>query len=158
MFFALPRWISLTSKQFKTPHLGLIIGGVSGFIVAVILDLVGTGIVGAALLNMAVFGAVISFTAVMLSYIKLKRDRPNMSRPYKSPLGIPGAVVGASLAVLALLACFTNPDYRPGVYGVAIFLLANIAYFGLFSRHRLVSQAPEEEVALMAAAQQELKH
>ena len=164
VFFALsragylPRWISLTSKQFKTPHMGLILGGVSGFVVAIILDVVGTGLVGAALLNMAVFGAVISYTAVMLSYIKLKNDRPDLPRPYKSPLGIPGAVVGAVLAIMALLACFTNADYRPGVYGVALFLGANVLYFALFSRNRLVAQAPEEEVALMAAAQHELKH
>jgi ethanolamine permease len=154
----LPRWISLTSKRFKTPHVGLILGGVIGFIVAVILDLFGTGIVGAALLNMAVFGAVISYTAVMLSYIQLARARPDLPRPYKSPLGVPGAAVGAALAIIALLACFANPDYRPGVYGVAIYLLVNILYFAFYSRHRLVAQAPEEEVALMAAAQKELKH
>jgi ethanolamine permease len=164
VFFALsragylPRWISLTSHRFKTPHMGLILGGISGFVVAVILDLYGTGIVGAALLNMAVFGAVISYTAVMLSYIKLKRDRPDLPRPYVSPLGVPGAAVGAALAILALFACFANPDYRPGVWGVAIFLVVNILYFALFSRNRLVAQAPEEEVAIMAAAQKELKH
>jgi len=164
VFFALsragylPRWISLTSHRFRTPHIGLILGGVSGFVVAVILDRFGAGIVGAALLNMAVFGAVISYTAVMLSYIKLKRDRPDLPRPYKSPLGVPGAAVGAVLAVIALLSCFANPDYRPGVYGVAVFLVANILYFALFSRNRLVAQAPEEEVALMAAAQKELAH
>lgn len=154
----LPRWISLTSRRFKTPHVGLILGGVVGFIMAVILDRFGTGIVGAALLNMAVFGAVISYTFVMLSYIKLKRDRPDLPRPYKSPLGIPGAAVGAALSITALLACFANPDYRPGVYGVAIFLVANVLYFALYSRHHLVAQAPEEEVALMEAAQKELKH
>ncbi|MCI0554760.1 MAG: ethanolamine permease [Anaerolineae bacterium] len=154
----LPRWISLTSTRFKTPHVGLILGGVIGFVVAVILDLVGTGVVGAALLNMAVFGAVISYTAVMLSYIKLNRDRPDLPRPYKSPLGVPGAAVGATLSFIALLACFANPDYRPGVYGVAVFLVVNVLYFAFVTRHRLVAQAPEEEVALMAAAQRELKH
>ena len=164
VFFALsragylPRWISITTGRFKTPHMGLILGGISGFVVAVILDLFGTGIVGAALLNMAVFGAVISYTAVMFSYIKLKRDRPDMPRPYKSPLGISGAAVGATLSIIALAACFANPDYRAGVYGVAVFLIANIAYFAFYSRNRLVAQAPEEEVALMAAAQKELKH
>lgn len=81
-----------------------------------------------------------------------------MPRPYQSPLGIPGAVVGAALALLALVACFANPDYRPGVYGVAAFLIVAILYFALFTRHRLVAQAPEEEVALMEAAQRELKH
>jgi ethanolamine permease len=44
------------------------------------------------------------------------------------------------------------------VYGVAVFLLVNILYFALVTRFRLVAQAPEEEVALMAAAQKELKH
>jgi ethanolamine permease len=164
VFFALsragylPRWISLTSKQFKTPHIGLILGGVIGFVVAVILDRVGTGVVGAALLNMAVFGAVISYTFVMLSYIKLKRDRPDLPRPYQSPWGVTGAAVGAALSLTALFACFANPDYRPGVYGVAAFLVVSILYFALVTRHKLVAQAPEEEVALMASAQKELKH
>jgi ethanolamine permease len=154
----IPRWISLTSERFKTPYVGLILGGVVGFIMAVILDQFGSGVVGAALLNMAVFGAVISYTFVMLSYVKLKSDRPDLHRPYVSPLGVPGALIGAALAVVALLACFTNPDYRPGVYGVAVFLIVNILYFAFYSRHHLVAQAPEEEVALMETAQKELKH
>lgn len=154
----IPRWISVTSDNYKTPHIALILGGVIGFVVALILDRAGTGAVGAALLNMAVFGAVISYAFVMFSYIKLKISRPDLPRPYQSPLGIPGAVVGAALATTALVACFANPDYRPGVYGVAAFLVVSILYFALFTRNRLVAQAPEEEVALMEAAQKELKH
>lgn len=68
----IPRWISITSEKYKTPHIALILGGVIGFAVALILDKAGTGAVGAALLNMAVFGAVISYAFVMFSYIKLK--------------------------------------------------------------------------------------
>jgi ethanolamine permease len=152
-----PRFMSVTSR-YHTPHIALIVGGVVGFVVALILDLFGTGIVGAALLNMAVFGAVISYAAVMFSYIKLRRDRPEMPRPYKSPLGIPGAVVGAVLAIIALVACFANPDYLPGVYGVAAFLIIGLLYFIFYSRKKLVAQAPEEEVALIAAAEKELAH
>ncbi len=155
----LPRLISITNHRFKTPHIALILGGVIGFVCALILNQVGgTSTVGASLLTMAVFGAVISYAAVMLSYIRLKTSRPDLPRPYKSPLGIPGAAVGAALAIFALLACFAEPTYRPGVYGVAIFLLVAIVYFALYSRNRLVAQAPEEEVALMAAAQKELAH
>ncbi len=152
-----PRFMSVTSR-YHTPHIALIAGGVIGFVVAVILDQFGTGVVGAALLNMAVFGAVISYAAVMASYIKLKRDRPDMPRPYKSPLGSAGAALGAVLAVIALVACFVNTDYLPGVYGVAVFLIIGLAYFAFYSRHRLVAQAPEEEVALIAAAEKELAH
>jgi ethanolamine permease len=124
----------------------------------VIIDQFGTGIVGAALLNMAVFGAVISYAAVMLAYIRLKITRPELPRPYKSPFGIPGAAIGAALAILALLATFSIEDYRPGVLGVAFFLVIALLYFALYSRHRLVAQAPEEEVALILEAEKELKH
>ena len=151
------RWISITSNN-HTPHIALILGGVVGFVCAILIDVAGAGIVGAALLNMAVFGAVISYTLVMVSYIKLKLDRPELERPYVSPLGIPGAAVGAALSIIALFACFSIPDYRPGVWGTAVFLLAAIVLYFVYSRTRLVAQAPEEEVALMAEAQKELAY
>lgn len=152
-----PRWISVVSGT-HTPHLALILGGVVGFICALLIDIYGGGIVGAALLNMAVFGAVISYTLVMVSYIKLKIERPDLPRPYQSPLGIPGAAVGAVLSVIALFACFSIPDYRPGVWGVAIFLGVAIVYYFAYSSKHLVAQAPEEEVALMSEAQKELAY
>ena len=112
--------------------------------------------VGAVLLNMAVFGAVISYALVMVSYVVLRITRPQMPRPYRSPLGIPGAVVGAALSVVALAATFSVADFRPGVWGVAIFLLVGLAWFLGYSRHHLVAQAPEEEAALKTAIEQEL--
>ena len=79
-----------------------------------------------------------------------------MPRPYKSPLGIPGAAVGTLLAVIALAATFSVPEFRPGMYGVALFLVIGLAWFLCYSRHHLVAQAPEEEAALLSAAGQEL--
>lgn len=153
-----PRWISITGVRTRTPHWALVVGAVVGLVAAFAIDRFGSGIVGAALLNMAVFGAVISYAAVMLSYIKLRRDRPTMPRPYRSPLGVPGALVGTILALFALAATFAVEDYRPGVAGVAIFLLIALVYFALYSSKRLVAQAPEEEVALVAEAERELAH
>jgi ethanolamine permease len=128
----------------------LLAGGVVGLAAVFVIDAFGsTSKVGAALLNMAVFGAVISYALVMLSYIKLKVSRKDLPRPYLSPLGIPGAVVGAVLAILALFACFANPDFRPAVWATATFLLVAVVYFLIYSRVRLVAQAPEERVALI---------
>jgi ethanolamine permease len=107
---------------------------------------------------MAVFGAVISYALVMISYIVLKINRPDLPRPYVSPLGVPGAAVGAVLAIIALFACFSIESYRPGVWGTAIFLAVCIVYYFIYSSRHLVAQAPEEEVALMAEAQKELAH
>jgi ethanolamine permease len=123
-----------------------------------VLDVVGgaENPAGAALLNMAVFGSVISYAIVMVSYIALKRRRPDLERPYKSPLGVGGAAVGAAIAILSLVATFFDPAYRPGVYGVAVFMALMLAYYFVYSRHRLVAQAPEEEQALIKAAEAEL--
>ncbi|MEZ6046722.1 MAG: amino acid permease [Planctomycetaceae bacterium] len=157
-----PRWISKTGKR-KTPYVALILGAVVGLICTGLIEFTKTSadsasLVGAALLNMAVFGAVISYTMVMLSYIKLKITNPHLPRPYKSPLGIPGAVVGLSLALLALGATFAVPDYRSAIWGIIGFIIVGMLYFLLYSRHHLVAQAPEEEVALISEATEELAH
>jgi ethanolamine permease len=154
----IPRGISVVSSR-HTPHRALLIGAVVGFVITYVLDAVGgaESPAGAALLNMAVFGAVISYAIVMISYIGLKLRRPDLARPYVSPLGIPGAVVGTVIAVLSLVATFADQAYRPGVYAVAIFMLVMLAYYFLYSRHRLVAQAPEEEQALIVEAETELR-
>lgn len=153
----IPRWISVTSAR-HTPSRALILGGVVGLALALLIDRMGSSSsVGAALLTMSVFGAVISYGLVMASYIKLALSRPDLPRPYKSPLGVPGAVVGTALAVVSLFATMAIEGNRPGVIGTAIFMVAMVAYYFFYSRGKLVAQAPEEEAALVAAAQEELK-
>lgn len=153
-----PRWISLTNGA-HTPHYALMLGAAIGLACAFAIRLSGEeGAVGAALINMAVFGAVLSYILVMVSYIALRVTRPNLPRPYKSPLGIPGAATGTILSLVALAATFMDPALRPAVWGVSLFLAVAIAYFFLYSRNRLVAQAPEEEVALVARAERELAH
>lgn len=152
----IPRWISVTSGR-HTPARALIVGGVIGLLLAVLIDQFGsTSSLGAALLTMSVFGAVISYALVMLSYIKLRISRPNLPRPYRSPLGVPGAVVGVVLAIISLAATMAIEGNRPGVIGTAIFMAVMIVYFFAYSRKKLVAQAPEEEAALLEAAQAEL--
>ncbi|WP_421657443.1 ethanolamine permease [Leptothermofonsia sp. ETS-13] len=150
-----PRWISIVSR-WHTPAIALILSALVGLACAFLIQFGGTT-VGPALLNMAVFGAVISYAMVMIAYIKLKVDRPDLDRPYLSPLGIPGAAIGAVLSIVALFACFSDPAYQPGVWGVAIFLIAMVTYFLIYSRKKLVRRAPEEENALIARAMQEIE-
>jgi ethanolamine permease len=146
----LPRWLSVTGET-NTPYRALILGAVVGLICTIIMDNSGSAALGAVLLNMAVFGAVISYILVMSSYIKLKLDRPDLYRPYQSPLGIFGAAIGTVLAIMALCACFAAS--QPGIWGVSIFLIVAIAYFWFYSRNHLVAQAPEEKAALIAMIQ-----
>jgi ethanolamine permease len=103
--------------------------------------------VGAILLNMAVFGAVIAYVLQMLSFILLRVRFPKMERPYVSPVGIAGAAVAAVIALVTLITLFANRDYNKGVIGAAVWFLLGIVYYAAHARHRLVL-APEEEAAL----------
>ncbi len=109
-------------------------------------EALGPQIVGA-LLNMAVFAAVISYILQMTSFVMLRKNLPNIERPYRSKWGIPGALIAGVLAAIALVALFLNEAYRPGLYGVAIYYVLGVLYFAIAGRHRLVL-SPEEEFAL----------
>jgi ethanolamine permease len=149
-----PHFLSLTHGKRNTPHVALIAGAVVGFGLAFLVDQALKndwlgGNLYAALLSMAVSGAVVSYFLQMVSFILLRRKLPNIERPYRSPVGEWGAGIGALIALASLAACFWRDDYRPGVVGVAVFYLLALAYFGLIGRHRLVL-SPEEEFAMTA--------
>jgi ethanolamine permease len=142
----IPRWLSVTSEN-NIPRRALVLGTVLGFI-CILLANIGSTELSGAILNMSVFAALLTYILVMFSYVKLKISNPDLARPYKSPLGIPGAVIAAILAILALLACLSIPTYRFGFWGILAALIVSVVYFLLVSRNRLVAQAPEEAAAL----------
>jgi ethanolamine permease len=148
-----PKWLSITHPTRNTPHVALIVGAVVGYALAVLIYQLQQGrgafagqVVGA-LLNMAVFGAVISYFMQCLSFILLRRKLPNIERPYRSPVGIWGAGIAGAIALVSLISLYSNKDYRPGLYGTLIYFVLGIAYFAIAGRHRLVL-SPEEEFAM----------
>ena len=147
-----PKFLSQTHGERKTPHVALIAGAVVGYagldarLYILQKNDAGAQIV-AALLNMAVFAAVISYILQMTSFVMLRQKLPNIERPYRSRWGVPGAVIAGSLAAISLVAIFLNSAYRPGVYGVAIYYVLGVLYFAIAGRNRLVL-SPEEEFAL----------
>jgi ethanolamine permease len=144
----LPRFLSLTSRR-KAPYLGLLLPGALGFALAA-----GSGD-GATMLNVAVFGATISYALMSLSHIVLRRREPRLHRPYRTPGGVLTSSVAFVLALAALVATFLVDEQAALiallVYGVAV------AYFALYSHRHLVAAAPEEEFAALAEAEAELK-
>jgi ethanolamine permease len=148
-----PKFLSVTHGKRNTPHVALIAGAVAGYLVALLVWYLsrqgGTAAaqVVAALLYMAVFGAVISYAMQCISFILLRRNLPNINRPYRSKWGVPGAAIAGIIALVSLVTMFTNDDYRPGLYGVAAYYVLGVIYFAIAGRHRLVL-SPEEEFAL----------
>src|SRR4030095_12438542 len=115
-----PHWMSVTHGRRRTPDVALVLGAALGYGLALLLyqaqknNWLG-GNLSAALLSMAVFGAVISYFMQMLAFILLRRNLPNIHRPYRSPLGVAGAAVAGVIALVSLAALFVRDDYRPGV-------------------------------------------
>jgi ethanolamine permease len=147
-----PRWLSVTHGTRKTPHVAMIAGAVVGFAVMLVVFFAwgaeaGGAFIGATLLNMAVFGAMLSYFLQAVSFIMLRRNMPDIERPYVSPLGIPGAVATIVIALVTIVFQLLDPVYRQGVIGVAIWFAVGIAYFAAIGRNKLVL-SPEEEFAL----------
>jgi ethanolamine permease len=143
----LPRFLSVTGKR-KTPYLALTVPGIIGFLLAAITQ------DGALLINIAVFGATVSYVLMMLSHIVLRVREPGLDRPYRTPGGVATTGVALVLAVTAVVATFFV-DKLAAAITAAIFVVA-LAYFWFYSRHRLVASAPEEEFAAIQQAEEEL--
>ncbi|PQP26833.1 ethanolamine permease [Rhodococcus opacus] len=142
----LPKNLSITNSR-KAPTLALIVPGVIGFA----LSLTGEG---AMLLNMAVFGAAVSYVLMMVSHIVLRRREPEMRRPYRTPGGIVTTSFALVIAAAAVIATFLV-DPVAALWTLIAFA-AFMAYFGLYSRHHLVANSPDEEFAVLAKAEEEL--
>lgn len=142
----LPKVLSVTNKR-KAPTLALIVPGVIGFL----LSLTGQGDL---LLNMAVFGAALSYVLMMVSHIVLRRREPDMPRPYRTPGGAVTTGFALVVAALAVIATFLVNPVAAG-WCLAVFA-AFMIYFAVYSRHKLVANSPDEEFAMLAAAEDDV--
>lgn len=145
-----PRGLSVTHGKHQVPHKALLIGATVGFAVMMVIFIVRAdaagAIIGGILLNMAVFGAVISYFMQGLSFVVLRKNLPHIHRPYVSPLGQAGGYVVMVISLLTLFMQLQDPVYRNGVYFAAAWYAICIVYFAAIGRNKLV-YSPEEEFA-----------
>jgi ethanolamine permease len=157
----LPRFLSLTSAR-KAPYLAIVIPSFLGWVTLIIINRQNDPLNALAIVTeMSVFGALTTYVLMMAAFIILRQREPNVERPYRSPVGIPGAVIAMVIAVVAGVAQLAYEGKvlgaRTGILATVAVLLVAYAYFWLYSRHRLVAEAPEEEFALIERAEAELE-
>ncbi|HAG63563.1 ethanolamine permease [Kocuria rhizophila] len=144
----LPRFLSLTGKQ-RTPWVALLVPGTIGFILAAVTK------DGGLLINIAVFGATVSYVLLNLSHIVLRFREPELPRGYRTPGGVVTTGIAMVLAIVAVVATFLV-DVLAASITAGVFLVF-LAYFWFYSRHHLVANAPEEEFALVEGAETDLQ-
>ena len=97
--------------------MALIGGAAIGYCVALLIEF-GEGWfgeaapVGAVLLNMAVFGAVIAYIMQMIAFVRLRNSSRRLSAPMSVLWATSGAIVAGVIALVTLYVLFLNPDYR----------------------------------------------
>lgn len=142
-----PTALSITGHTLKTPYVAMISGAVLGLGIMTIVYFVNKDEIGTTLLNMAVFGAMCSYILQAVSFILLRTNMPHIERPYRSPFGIPGALVTIAIAAVTLYYQLGDSSYQQGIYWVLAWFAVGIIYFALIGRHKLIL-SPEEEFAL----------
>ena len=157
-----PRFLSVTHGTHHTPQVALIAGTIMGLGVMLFIWYVygqekGGAFIGAALLNMAVFGAMISYVMQAVSFILLRIDMPHIERPYRSPFGVPGALLTLTIALVTISFQVTDPAFRDPVLLVAAYYVLTIIYFAIFGRTQLVL-SPEEEFAITKGKEEYKTH
>ena len=146
-----PAILSVTHSKRKTPYTALIAGSAIGFSVLMLTKyLAGSEsevFIGGALLNIAVFSAMLSYVLQCGSFLLLRKRRPDLERPYKSPFGNFGAWVTIFIALLTIYFQIQDQSYRTAVFIAMGYFVAGLLYFAVKGRHHLIL-SPEEEFAL----------
>lgn len=121
----LPKGLAKLSR-FQTPHRAIIAGGIIG-IAAVfsdgVINLQGMSLT-AAMITMAVFGAIVMYIMSMLSLFKLRRSEPNLVRSFRAP----GYPVVPAIALGIALVCLSAMIWFNGVLALIFLGLMAVGY------------------------------
>jgi len=113
-----PKALSRIHHKFSTPHVAVVVGSVFTVVLA------ATGVIN--FVGYATdFGFIIGFALVNLSLIKLRREKPLLDRPFKTPLYpfTPIAGIVTSLFLLMFI------DVGVLSLGIVLCVLAVLAYY-----------------------------
>ncbi len=125
----LPPMLARLHPRFQTPHRAIIAGGLIG-IAAIysdgLINLQGMSLT-AAMITMAVFGAIVMYIMSMLSLFKLRQTEPLLERPFRAP----GYPLVPGIALLLAVVCLVAMAWFNPVIGVVFvgFMAAGYAYF-----------------------------
>jgi ethanolamine permease len=131
----MPKYFGEVNNQFKTPHRAIIAGAVVGVAAIMSDDLQFNGMtLTANLITMAVFGAIVMYIVSMMSLFALRKNEPNLERPFKA---IAYPAFPAVALILAVISLVTMIYFNQSLALLFVVLMAlAYAYFTMTQHHR----------------------
>jgi ethanolamine permease len=125
-----PEYLGNIHRKFKTPANALVVNMLIG-IVALF-----TGKT-AEIITMACFGALVLYIVSMIAYLQLKKNEPEMERPFKAPMY---PFFPATALIIASVALIAMSYYNP-VIATVFFALVGLSYlyFIIFLNKKMTS-------------------
>lgn len=141
-----PEFLTKTHPTRGSAYMALITGGVFALIVDIVLHYaIGDVHLGSVLIDLALIGGLISYTFQLVSFIMLRINEPDRHRPYRSPFGVPGAVLCLVLCAISLFSIIysgaSSNDFRASVIVAIVVFALGTVYFFKSVKPRLESKA-----------------
>ena len=122
----LPAVLGQVHPKRKTPHVAILAGGAVG-IAAIFSDQLvtfGGQSLTANIVTLSVFGAIVMYILSMASLFKLRRDQPELARPFRAP-SYPWV---PAFALAAAVVCLATMLYFNAVIGAVFVVLMALGY------------------------------
>ncbi|RLN71956.1 hypothetical protein BBJ28_00009785 [Nothophytophthora sp. Chile5] len=145
----LPQFLTKLHPTRGTMYVSLIAGSLIGFVVVLALHyIIGDTRLGSVLINLALIGAVISYCFQLLSFILLRVKEPERPRPYRSPFGVPGAIVCLVLCAAAMVSIIysgtSSYEFLASIIVAILYFAIGGVYFFVRVKPRIAAAPPSK--------------
>ena len=125
----LPDWASRIHPRYRTPHLTTLI---TGAIVIFASGFTSIGVLG----ELVSIGTLFAFVIVSIGVIVLRKTRPDLERPFKTPL-VPALPIASALVSFALMLALPGSTWERLIIWMVLGLVVYFAYGKAHSKLRL---------------------
>lgn len=144
----LPDVFTKTWGDRGTPAASLIICSSIGYVFSVVARLTDYDLVSSVMFSLGMIGSMLTYVSIFVAYIIINYRYYMIPRPFRSALGLPGAIIGLACGVFMLIGMVGWSKYAVhGMVGLVVWFIVGMSYY-VFEGRKHTVLSPEEQFAL----------